>query len=104
MPKKAVSITLDQSNLLWLKGRARVLAGGSLSEAVDQLIDEARAGKLGAAEESRSVAGTIEIPDEATLTAASAALRAAVTSSLDRSMLAPDARKPARATRQGHKK
>ena len=63
MPKKAISITLDDSNLLWLKGRARVIAGGNLSAAVDQLIAEARAGRLGAAETPRSVAGTIAVPD-----------------------------------------
>lgn len=34
--------------LLWLKGRARVLAGGSLSGAVDQLIGRGAAGRLGA--------------------------------------------------------
>ena len=70
MAKKAVSITLDESNLLWLKGRARVLAGGSLSEAVDRLIDSARAGTLGAAEPPRSVVGTIEVPDDAVLATA----------------------------------
>ncbi|HXW08738.1 MAG TPA: hypothetical protein VD833_26140 [Vicinamibacterales bacterium] len=67
MPKKAVSLTLDQDNLIWLKGRARVIAGGSLSEAVDQLIDEARAGRLGASEPSRSVVGTIDLPDDGLL-------------------------------------
>ena len=36
MAKTAISLTLEQTNLLWLKGRARVVAGGSLSEAVDQ--------------------------------------------------------------------
>ena len=72
MPKKPVSLTLEENNLLWLKGRARVLAGGSLSEAVDQLIDEARAGRLGAAEPPRSVVGTIDVPDDGVLFKAAA--------------------------------
>ena len=74
--KKPVSLTLDENNLLWLKGRARVLAGGSLSAAVDQLIDEARAGRLGAADPPRSVVGTIDLPDEGVLHQAGEELRA----------------------------
>ena len=73
--KKPVSLTLDENNLLWLKGRARVLAGGSLSAAVDQLIDEARAGRLGAADPPRSVVGTIDLPDEGVLLKAGDELR-----------------------------
>lgn len=80
--KKAVSLTLDETNLLWLKGRARVLAGGSLSEAVDQLIDEARAGRLGAAEPPRSVVGTIDLPDDNILVQAGEELRDLFESSL----------------------
>ena len=84
MPKRPVSITLDETNLLWLKGRARVLAGGSLSEAVDQLIDEARAGKLGAAEPPRSVVGTIDVPDDGVLLKAAAEVQGLFDSSLAR--------------------
>ena len=40
MPKKPISLTIEETNLLWLKGRARVVAGGSVSEAVDQLVAE----------------------------------------------------------------
>jgi hypothetical protein len=84
MAKKAVSITLDESNLLWLKGRARVLAGGSLSEAIDQLIDEARAGTLGAVEAPRSIVGTIDVPDDAVLVAAADDVRGMFHTSLSR--------------------
>lgn len=84
MPKRAVSITLDEGNLLWLKGRARVLAGGSLSEAVDQLIDEAREGLLGAGHVRRSVVGTIDLPDDDVLARANAELRDVVDASLER--------------------
>jgi hypothetical protein len=87
MPKKPVSLTIEATNLLWLKGRARVLAGGSLSAAVDQLIDEARAGRLGAADTPRSVVGTIDVPDEAVLLNAAEELRGGVQSSLARPTL-----------------
>jgi hypothetical protein len=86
MPKRAVSITLDEGNLLWLKGRARVLAGGSLSEAVDQLIEEAREGLLGGAQPRRSVVGTIDLPDDNVLAAANTELRDLFTASLDRTV------------------
>lgn len=75
MPKKAISLTLEATNLLWLKGRARVLAGGSLSGAVDHLIDEARAGRLGTVAPVRSVVGTIDVPDDAALASGGEAIR-----------------------------
>ena len=59
MSKKAVSLTLDEANLLWLKGRGH--GHGNLSAAVDDLITAARAGRLGAPAAVRSVAGTIDI-------------------------------------------
>lgn len=88
--KKAVSLTLDQTNLLWLKGRARVLAGGSLSEAVDQLIDEARAGRLGAQEPPRSVVGTIDLPDDDALFNAGEEMRGLFDRSLARPVFVHD--------------
>lgn len=88
MAKKPVSLTLDETNLLWLKGRARVLAGGSLSEAVDQLIDDARAGKLGAAEAPRSVVGTIDVPDDTVLFKSADDLRGLFHTSLSRPIFA----------------
>lgn len=75
MPKRAISLTLETTNLLWLKGRAQVLAGGSLSGAVDQLINEARAGRLGTGAPVRSVIGTIDVPDDVALAAGGDALR-----------------------------
>ena len=103
MPKKAVSLTLDERNLLWLKGRARVLAGGSVSEAVDQLIEEARVGGLGAGHAPRSVVGTIDVPDEAALANANAEIRELFTASLGR---APHTSPPPRAvaSKTGRKK
>jgi hypothetical protein len=101
MPKKAVSITLEAGNLLWLRGRATVLAGGSLSAAVDQLIAEARAGRLGASEVPLSVVGTIDVPDEEALASATAQLRALFAGSLNRGMATV---RPAHAARPVRKK
>ena len=41
MRKRPVSLTLDEGNLLWLKGRGQ--GHGNLSAAVDDLITAARA-------------------------------------------------------------
>jgi hypothetical protein len=92
MAKKPISLTLAETNLLWLKGRARVLAGGSLSEAVDQLIDEARAGRLGAAEPPRSVVGTIDVPDDTVLQHAAEELRGTFARSLARAIVVHEER------------
>ena len=59
MPKKAVSLTLDEANLVWLKGRG--YGQGNLSAAVDDLIRAARAGRLGAPAAVRSIVGTIDL-------------------------------------------
>lgn len=88
MPKKPVSLTLEEANLLWLKGRARAVAGGSVSEAVDQIVAQARAGHLGATGPVRSVVGTIDLPDP-DLTDADGALRSLVEASIGRPMRTP---------------
>ena len=84
MAKTAISLTIEQTNLLWLKGRARVMSGGSLSGAIDQLIAEARAGRLGQGDPPRSVVGTIDLPDERSLSAGAEALTALFDTSLSR--------------------
>lgn len=53
-------MTLEEDNLLWLKGRAAATKRRSLSEALDALISTARAGGHGATA-TRSVIGTIDI-------------------------------------------
>jgi hypothetical protein len=45
MNKQPISVTLSPDNLLWLKGRARIAAAGSMSEFLDQLITQARFGQ-----------------------------------------------------------
>jgi hypothetical protein len=60
MPKKALSVTLDEANLLWLRGRAAGRKNRSLSDALDDILTTARRGGHGA-DAPRSVAGTIDI-------------------------------------------
>lgn len=62
--RKAISITLGQDNLLWLRGQAARTAKGSVSEVLDQIVVEARqAGRTDPAA-VRSVVGTIDLPDD----------------------------------------
>ena len=74
MPKKAVSVTLDEANVLWLKGRAR-LSGGNVSDALDKLITSARTARAGVAGTS-SVVGMVDLSDDPLLTKADAAMQA----------------------------
>ncbi len=59
MPKRAVSVTLDVDNLVWLRAQAN--AGRNVSRIVNELVGEARAAgrRFGAA--TRSVAGTVDL-------------------------------------------
>lgn len=59
MPKTAISVTLDQHNLVWLKARARAGEGRSVSELLDRILTEARERAIG--REVKSVVGTIDI-------------------------------------------
>ncbi len=91
MPKKAVSLTLDEANLLWLKGRG--YGHGNLSAAVDDLITAARAGQLGAATAARSVVGTIDLAaDDPRLERADRTVRDLVAASLARPLRVSEAR------------
>ncbi|MEO8681732.1 MAG: hypothetical protein ABI665_21985 [Vicinamibacterales bacterium] len=94
MPKKAVSLTLEASNLLWLKARAGAIGKGSLSDAIDHLIAEARAGRLGAAAPSRSVVGTIDLGDDPWLEHADSYIRESFADSLSRPLFVHEARAP----------
>ena len=94
MAKTAISLTIEQTNLLWLKGRARVVAGGSLSEAVDQLIAEARAGRLGQGDPPKSVVGTIDLPDEQAWVSGKDALAMLFAESLSRPIMLHEGASP----------
>ena len=57
--KKALSVTLDRDNVLWLKSRAGAAGAGSVSQLLDRIVTQARgSGHLVVA---RSVVGTIDI-------------------------------------------
>lgn len=83
MRKKAISLTLDDANLLWLRGRAATLGKRSVSETLDDLVTDARRG--GRATPPRSVAGTIDIAaDDPDLARSDEALRSMFDASLAR--------------------
>ena len=83
-----MSVTLDKDNVLWLKAQATASAKGPVSDVLDRLVTRARAdGHLEPAG-IRSVAGTIDLPeDDPDLTAADVSLRGLFTHSLSRAML-----------------
>lgn len=88
MPKKALSITLDEANLLWLKGRAAGRKKRSLSDALDEILTQARRGGAGA-DAPRSVAGTIDLAeDDLGLERADEAVRSFVDAALGRPFVA----------------
>jgi hypothetical protein len=77
MPKKAVSVTLAEENLLWLRGQARSAGARSLSEVLDRVISRARTTGAGHEAAVRSVKGTIRISStDPGLLQADAAIRA----------------------------
>jgi hypothetical protein len=76
MGKKAISVTLRPENLLWLRGQAHASSRQSVSETLDALISEARAGGLGRPGTVKSVVGSIRIrASDPALTQADAAIR-----------------------------
>ena len=91
MVKKAVSLTLDEANLLWLKGRG--YGQGNLSAAVDDLIAAARAGRFGVPTTVRSVVGTIDLAaDDPNLERADDVVRALFAQSLAQPLRLSEAR------------
>jgi hypothetical protein len=95
MPKRSLSVTLDEGNLLWLRGRG--YGRGNLSAAIDDLITEARAGRLGSPAPVRSVVGTIDLPaDDPDLERADSVVRDLFAQSLSRPMAVREPRPGAR--------
>jgi hypothetical protein len=93
-----VSVTLEESNLMWLRGQARVTSAGNVSQALDRLITSARTSSE--ARPVRSVAGTVRLPpDDPGLTTAKAAVRALFAQSLSRPMFVRDTSEPYGAVR-----
>lgn len=106
MPKKAVSLTLDEANLLWLKGRG--YGHGSLSAAVDDLITAARTGGPVPAQAVRSVVGTIDLAaDDPDLVRADRAVRELYAASLARPLQVAERRgsyEPARPVKRSRRR
>ena len=101
MPKKALSVTLDEANVLWLKGRARV-SGGNVSEALDRVLTHARTGGKPSGAWP-SLVGTIDLGDDPDLLKADEAVRAWFAESLNRPFEVTEAR-PAPAVRKVSRK
>lgn len=84
MPKSPVSVTLNDDNLLWLKGRAAARKKRSLSDALDDILTQARQGGVGG-DATRSVVGTIDVSvDDPNLDSADAAVGALFDASFGR--------------------
>lgn len=105
MSKKAVSLTLDEANLLWLKGLTERSGARSVSETVDRLITSARESGVAATASARSVVATIDIADtDPGLEQADAATRELFARSLSRPFLVKEERtsyRPSRRPRRG---
>ena len=87
MPKQPVSVTLDSVNLLWLKARAAGRKKRSLSDALDEILTQARRGGHGA-DTPRSVVGTIDVAaSDPSLVRADEAVRAMFATSLSQPFL-----------------
>src|SRR5262245_26198302 len=97
--RRAVSITLRDENLLWLRAQAQA-ADGNVSEIVDRIVTEARTGGRPEPAAIRSVAGTIDLGDDPDLAHADGYLRGLYAASLRRPMLGRE-RRPRRRRRRG---
>jgi hypothetical protein len=102
--RRAVSVTLNTDNLLWLRAQAAASARGSLSDVLDRLVSEARDAGRTDARAIRSVRGTIDLPaDDPDLAGADALIRAQFEQSVRRPILVKErpARHTARRTPRG---
>jgi len=98
MAKKAVSVTLETDNILWLKSRVRAAGGRSVSELVDRLITQARSS--GSHQPGRSVVGTVDIdPGDPWLEQVDAAVKTIFDRSLGRPSLVKESKAPYAAAR-----
>ena len=62
--RKAISITLSEDNILWLRGQAARSVRGSVSEVLDRIVSDARTSGRIDPDALRSVVGTIDLPDD----------------------------------------
>lgn len=95
--RRAISITLERDNVLWLKAQAGASAKGTVSDVVDRLVTRARGDGRSEPAAIRSVAGTIDLPhDDPELGQADAYVRAAFERSVSRPAPVREPRKRAR--------
>src|SRR5260221_8678016 len=86
--KRAISVTIGEDNLLWLKGQAGASASGSVSEVIDRLVRDARAGGRTDAAAGPAIVGSIDLPgDDEDLEGADAYVRGGFDRSPSRPML-----------------
>ena len=107
MAKAAISLTLAEENLIWVKGLA-LRRGHSMSSVIDNLVSQARTGRHASIEQPRSVIGTLDLPaGDPTLSGADEAIRDLFSASLARPMMVREqssqygARGPRRKVRRG---
>jgi hypothetical protein len=62
--RKAVSVTLDTDNLLWLRAQAAATSRGSLSDVLDRIVSQVRQGGRAEPGSVRSVVGSIDLSDD----------------------------------------
>jgi hypothetical protein len=99
--KRAISVTVDEDNLVWLKGQAGG-SRGSVSEVIDRLVREARMSGRTDASTVRSVVGTIDLPpDDEDLAGADGYVRAMFERSLARPMAVKERPPVRKAKRRG---
>jgi hypothetical protein len=100
--RRAVSVTLGEDNLLWLKAQAAASAKGSVSDVLDRLVSTARAAGRTDQAAIRSIRGTIDIPDDdPELERASAYVRQLFQHSLRRPILVNETPPRPRGKRRG---
>lgn len=93
MPKRGISVTLSDDNLLWLKARTQAAKARSLSETLDGLITEARLSGRIPDSLLRSVVGTVDVAeDDPNLDQADTYIRDLFSSSAGRPVLARERR------------
>jgi hypothetical protein len=80
--RKPLSVTLGVDNLLWLRAQAAATSRGNVSAVLDRIVAEARLSGRTEPAAIRSVAGTIDLPeDDPDLEKADAYLRSLFTAS-----------------------
>ncbi len=95
-----MSVTLDGDNVLWLRAQAGASDKGTVSDVLDRLVTRARAEGHLELRAIRSIAGTIDLPDDDPgLDAADGYVRGLFDRSLARPMQVRERSPKARGTR-----